>query len=53
MNVTRVAPIAATPAEHATRRHLRGSSLLLIGRLISLLVNFGVQVLTVWSSTGG
>jgi O-antigen/teichoic acid export membrane protein len=30
-----------------TKRHLRGSSLLLAGRLFSLLVNFGVQVLTV------
>lgn len=31
----------------ATRRHLRGSSLLLLGRLISLVANFAVQVLTV------
>src|SRR5262245_13063778 len=31
----------------ATKRYLRGSSLLLIGRFISLAANFGVQVLTV------
>jgi O-antigen/teichoic acid export membrane protein len=29
------------------RRHLRGSSLLLVGRLASLAINLGVQVLTV------
>ncbi len=33
--------------ESETRRHLRGSSLLLAGRLIALLINFLVQVLTV------
>ncbi|MEW6404580.1 MAG: flippase [Chloroflexota bacterium] len=31
----------------ATRRHIRGSSLLLVGRMVSLALNFGVQVLTV------
>ena len=38
---------ATTARETATRRHLRGSSLLLVGRLFALLVNFSVQVLTV------
>lgn len=34
--------------EHSeTTRHIRGSSLLLIGRLFSLLTNFSVQILTV------
>lgn len=36
-----------------TKRHLRGSSLLLLGRLFSLLANFGVQVLTVRYLTKG
>ena len=31
----------------STKRHLRGSSLLFIGRLFSLIANFGVQILTV------
>lgn len=31
----------------ATRKHIRGSTLLLVGRLLSLALNFGVQVLTV------
>ncbi len=31
----------------ATRRHIRGSSLLLLGRIIALLTNFAVQVLAV------
>lgn len=31
----------------STKRHLRGSSLLFIGRLLSLVANFGVQILTV------
>lgn len=31
----------------ATRRHIRGSSILFAGRLISIALNFGVQVLTV------
>ena len=33
--------------ESGSKKHLRGSSLLLFGRLIALLLNFGVQVLTV------
>ena len=37
----------AAPVADATRRHLRGSSLLLAGRLISVAVNFAVQVLIV------
>lgn len=36
---------SADPA--GTRRYVRGSSLLLVGRFISVLLNFGVQVLTV------
>jgi O-antigen/teichoic acid export membrane protein len=31
----------------ATQRHIRGSTLLLAGRMLSLLINFAVQVLTV------
>lgn len=34
-------------ATNATRKHIRGSSLLLVGRLVMLGLNFGVQVLTV------
>src|SRR5262245_58043085 len=34
-------------ARAATRKHIRGSTLLLVGRGISLLVNFAVQVFTV------
>lgn len=30
-----------------TRKHIRGSSLLLVGRVVQLALNFGVQVLTV------
>jgi O-antigen/teichoic acid export membrane protein len=38
----------ATPCtDTATRRHIRGSSLLVVGRLMSLGINFFVQVLTV------
>lgn len=46
-------PAIAQPAEvaagatRAARRQIRGSSLLLIGRLIAMVVNFVVQVLTV------
>lgn len=36
-----------TPQEDSTRKHIRGSSLLLAGRIISLGLNFAVQVLTV------
>jgi O-antigen/teichoic acid export membrane protein len=39
--------VDATGAKSATRRHLRGSSLLLVGRLLSKGLNFGVQVLVV------
>jgi len=44
------APIAAADvvaSKSATRRQIRGSSLLLVGRLLSKGVNFGVQVLIV------
>lgn len=37
----------ATSASGATRTLIRGSSLLLLGRLISLAINFAVQVITV------
>ena len=37
----------ATPRPESVRTHIRGSSLLLIGRQISLLLNLAVQVLTV------
>lgn len=38
---------AAPVKQDATRKHLRGSSILLLGRIISLGLNFGVQVLTI------
>jgi O-antigen/teichoic acid export membrane protein len=38
---------AAAPRPESVRTHIRGSSLLLIGRQVSLLVNLAVQVLTV------
>lgn len=40
-------PAAPSQGVDATRKHIRGSSLLLMGRLIMLGLNFGVQVLTV------
>jgi O-antigen/teichoic acid export membrane protein len=48
-------PVSATPpvesapasAETATRRQIRGSSLLLVGRILSLGINFLVQILIV------
>lgn len=39
-------PPTPAPAPH-TRKHLRGSSLLLVGRVFALVVNFGIQVLIV------
>jgi len=41
------APAAPEARAEATRKHLRGSNLLLVGRLISLATNFLVGVLTV------
>ncbi|HEY7450491.1 MAG TPA: oligosaccharide flippase family protein [Vicinamibacterales bacterium] len=38
---------AAAPGTEPVRTHIRGSSLLLIGRQVSLLLNLAVQVLTV------
>lgn len=38
---------AQTPKHNATKQHIRGSSLLLSGRFISLAVNFAVQIVTV------
>lgn len=35
------------PENQATRKHLRGSTLLLVGRVIAMATNFAVQVLTV------
>jgi O-antigen/teichoic acid export membrane protein len=37
----------ATAGASAARQHIRGSSLLLVGRFISVLLNFAAQVLTV------
>lgn len=34
-------------APQATKKHLRGSTLLLVGRVISMVTNFAVQILTV------
>ena len=39
-------PATATPREE-TRQQIRGSSLLLVGRLLTVLLNFATQVLTV------
>ena len=38
---------AALANDRASQRHIRGSTILFIGRIISLVLNFGVQVLTV------
>src|SRR5215475_2553739 len=35
------------PENQATRKHLHGSTLLLVGRVIAMATNFAVQVLTV------
>lgn len=42
-----VAASSVEPGNQATRKHLRGSSLLLVGRVIAMATNFAVQVLTV------
>ena len=49
MDSTTTAPITAAPSveQSATRRQIRGSSLLLVGRFLSMGVNFAVQVLIV------
>lgn len=39
--------VVPAPGEAATRKQIRGSSLLLAGRLVSLGINFGVQVMIV------
>jgi O-antigen/teichoic acid export membrane protein len=39
--------VEAVPRSDSTRKHIRGSSLLLAGRLIAMAVNFAVQVLIV------
>ncbi|MCI0395962.1 MAG: oligosaccharide flippase family protein [Chloroflexi bacterium] len=43
----RVSAAATSPKRDTTRKHIRGSSLLLIGRFVSLGLNFVIQVLTV------
>ncbi len=49
MNIETPSVIAASagPINQATRKHLRGSTLLLAGRVIALATNFAIQVLTV------
>jgi O-antigen/teichoic acid export membrane protein len=42
-----VATIAAMPVNQAAKKHLRGSTLLLAGRVLAMAINFAVQVLTV------
>ena len=37
----------SAPSVNSTRKHIRGSTLLLVGRIVSLGINFLVQVLTV------
>lgn len=50
---TAINPIDTSGQRDATRRHIRGSSLLLSGRSLSLGINFTAQVLTVrYFSTG-
>lgn len=45
---SKVSPVTSpTPKRDTTRKHIRGSSLLLLGRFVSLGLNFFVQVLTV------
>ncbi|HYY32023.1 MAG TPA: flippase [Gaiellaceae bacterium] len=39
--------VAAAPGDAATRKQIRGSSLLLVGRVVSLGVNFAVQVVVI------
>lgn len=42
-----VAPASAEPINQATKKHLRGSTLLMAGRIIAMAANFAVQVLIV------
>jgi len=42
-----VSEVPATGTGHAAKKHLRGSTLLLVGRLISMAANFAIQVLIV------
>jgi O-antigen/teichoic acid export membrane protein len=42
-----VITVAAMPVNQAAKKHLRGSTLLLAGRVLSMAINFAVQVLTV------
>src|SRR5690554_4685934 len=39
--------LPAVIAKDPTRKHIRGSSLLLLGRIIAMGLNFGVQIVTV------
>ncbi|MGH3014265.1 MAG: oligosaccharide flippase family protein, partial [Gaiellaceae bacterium] len=45
--VSATPPVEPAPGESATRRQIRGSSLLLVGRVMSLGINFVVQILIV------
>lgn len=38
---------SAAPAHQGTKKHLRGSALLLVGRIIAMMTNFAVQILIV------
>ena len=42
-----VSDVPATGSSHAAKKHLRGSSLLFVGRLISMAANFLIQILIV------
>lgn len=44
---TETQPAPEQTAAKATKKHIRGSSILLVGRFIALFLNFAVQVLTV------
>ena len=42
-----VSDVPATGTSHAAKKHLRGSSLMFVGRLISMAANFLIQILIV------
>jgi len=49
MNMDTITPVtaAASPQNESTKKHIRGSSLLLVGRLFSVALDFATQVLIV------
>jgi O-antigen/teichoic acid export membrane protein len=47
LKTSSVTDVPSTKANQSAKKHLRGSTLLLIGRLISMVANFAIQVLIV------